>query len=161
MMISLKILCWGAHICGIWAIKYMYVIFLKHVKNETDDHLQNFFKECKVKKKFFSQDQLVILICETPDIRNRMWFSFLKQHPSFQRFVQDNLESNAKFTWKLCWWVLWTSVIGWHVQYILKNICVDCSLSWLGSSFLWSRRGGLPLMVRWMLMILMTVMRNC
>lgn len=44
MMISLKILCSGAHICGIWAIKYMYVIFLKHVKNETDDHLKKFFE---------------------------------------------------------------------------------------------------------------------
>lgn len=32
MMISLKILCSGAHICSIWAIKYMYIITLKHAK---------------------------------------------------------------------------------------------------------------------------------
>lgn len=44
MMILLKILCLGVHICGIWVIKYMYVIFLKYVKNEIDDYLKKFFE---------------------------------------------------------------------------------------------------------------------
>ena len=35
------------------------------------------------------------------------------------------------------------------------------SLSWLASSYLWSRRGNPPLRVRWISMTLMIVMKNC
>lgn len=165
-MISLKLLCSGAHICStcIWAIKYMQASPLPSPpplqKGVKSLNLQ--IKECIVKRNLFSRsicDILKFSRLQILEIEFGIFFS--TNTPPFQSFIQENVESNAKFTWKLCWWVLWTSVIGWHVQYILKNICVDFSLSWLGSSFLWSRRGGQLLMVRWMLMILMTVMRNC
>lgn len=59
------------------------------------------------KKSFLKIDLWYFKICKTPNIRNRKGGGGVKQHPSFQSFIQGNVESNAKFTWKLCWLVMW------------------------------------------------------